>query len=247
MKAIVIVLIVQTSMIPLLIGSGYGIHKFLIKTSVENHMSAIKSAAMRARNLIITRFTEPSTVPSTEPSTTPTTESSTTPTTESSTTPTTEHLTTPTTEPSTTPTTEPSTVPSTEPSTTPTTESSTTPTTEHLTTPTTEPSTTPATTEPSTTPATTEPSTKPTAEPATKQYQWVNFTSELVNDSRLVNISGSVQRQYKVARMIYSNGDKIPIDSRINFEKKTIHAVIQTTSKYTIEVIEYRTRCVCYS
>ncbi|KAK0074755.1 hypothetical protein PV325_007849, partial [Microctonus aethiopoides] len=69
-------------------------------------------------------------------------------------------------------------------------------------------------------------------------YQWVNFTSELVNDSRLVNISGSIQRQYKVARLIFSDGDIIPIDSGFNFDKETIHAVIPTTSNYTIQWIE---------
>ncbi|KAK0178508.1 hypothetical protein PV327_007394 [Microctonus hyperodae] len=62
---------------------------------------------------------------------------------------------------------------------------------------------------------------KPTSlKPTSSEYQWVKYTPELWNDTRLVHTIPS--NYYIITRLTYSNGDKVPYEGKIYLHKRTM-------------------------
>ncbi|KAK0074494.1 hypothetical protein PV325_008267 [Microctonus aethiopoides] len=66
-----------------------------------------------------------------------------------------------------------------------------------------------------------------------KEYEWVVFTPDLFNDTRLVRLRDDPSEISVVARLIYNDGREIPCEGRINLEEKTIEPIVQHYDKKT--------------
>ncbi|KAK0071903.1 hypothetical protein PV326_000681, partial [Microctonus aethiopoides] len=64
-------------------------------------------------------------------------------------------------------------------------------------------------------------------------YEWVVFTPDLFNDTRLVRLRDDSSEISVVARLIYNDGREIPCEGRINLEEKTIEPIVQHYDKKT--------------
>ncbi|KAK0075055.1 hypothetical protein PV325_007446, partial [Microctonus aethiopoides] len=69
-------------------------------------------------------------------------------------------------------------------------------------------------------------------------YEWVVYTPELFNDTRLVRFPTNSSQIFVVAHLVYDNGREIPCEGLIDIAKRTFEPVVRHNDNHTrVEVL----------